>query len=75
MRRSNGLLCIVICLIALWLMRAAFHSKESVSSSKVTTVLKTRTLAPTPPKAEMLAVTRKPIRFTSKAGIRLKPDE
>jgi cytoskeletal protein RodZ len=75
MRRSTVLLCIVIGLIALWLMQTSFQPKESGSSSKVATAPKTRTSAPTPPKAEVLAVTRKPIRFTSKAGIRLKPDE
>ena len=56
-------------------MRTAFLAKEPVYTPKVTTAPKTRTSAPTPPKAEKLALTRKPIRFTSKAGIRLKPDE
>lgn len=75
MRRSFVLLCIVICLIALWLMQTAFQPKEPVSASKVVTVPQTSLSAPTPPKAEKPPAARKPLQITSKGKIRLKPGE
>jgi hypothetical protein len=72
MRRSIILLCIVICLIALWLMQTAFQPKEPISASKVATVSLS---APTPPKAEKPPAARKPLQIASKGKIRLKPGE
>lgn len=71
MRRSIVLLCIVICLIAWWLMRTAFQPKEPVSASKVATAPKTSISTPTPPKAEKPPEARKPLQITSKGKIRL----
>ncbi len=75
MRRAIILLCIFICLIALWLMRTAFQPKEPVSASKVATMPQTSLSAPTPPKAEKPPAARKPLQITSKGKIRLKPGE
>lgn len=75
MRRAIVLLCIVICLIALWLMRTAFQPKEPVSASKVATVPQTSLSAPTPAKAEKPPAARKPLQITSRGKIRLKPGE
>jgi len=75
MRRSIVLFCIVICLIALWLMRTAFQPKEPVSVSKVASVPQTSLSAPTLPKAEKPPAARKPLQITSKGKIRLKPGE
>ncbi len=75
MRRSIVLFCIVICLIALWLMRTAFQPKEPVSVSKVASVPQTSLSAPTPAKAEKPPAARKPLQITSKGKIRLKPGE
>ena len=75
MRRAIVLLCIVVCLIALWLMRTAFQPKEPVPASKVTTVPQTSLSAPTPAKAEKPPAARKPLQITSKGKIRLKPGE
>jgi hypothetical protein len=75
MRRSIVLICIVICLIALWLMRTAFQPKEPISASKVATVPQTSLSAPPPAKAEKPPAARKPLQITSKGKIRLKPGE
>lgn len=75
MRRSIVLICIVICLIALWLMRTAFQPKEPVPASKVATAPQTSLSAPLPPKAEKPPAARKPLQITSKGKIRLKPGE
>lgn len=72
MRRFIIILCIVICLIALWLMQTAFQPKEPVSASKVATVSLS---APTPAKAEKPPAARKPLKIASKGKIRLKPGE
>ena len=75
MRRSIVLLCIVICLIALRLMRTAFQPQEPVSGSKVATVPQTSLWAPTPTKAEKPPAARKPLKIASKGKIHLKPGE
>ena len=75
MRRFIIILCIVICLIALWLMRTAFQPKEPVPASKVATVPQTSLSALTPTKAEEPPAARKPLQITSKGKIRLKPGE
>ncbi|MCA1964246.1 MAG: hypothetical protein LDL31_09910 [Prosthecobacter sp.] len=75
MRRAIVLLCVVICLIALWLMRTAFQPKEPVSASKVSTVPQTSLSAPTPAKAEKPSAARKPLKIASKGRVRLKPGE
>jgi hypothetical protein len=72
MRRFIIILCLVICLIALWLMQTAFQPKEPVSASKVATVSLS---APTPTKAEEPPAARKPLKIASKGKIRLKPGE
>ena len=75
MRRAIVFVCIVICLIALWLMRTAFQPKEPVSASKVATVPRTSLSALPPPQAEKAPAARKPLQITSKGKIRLKPGE
>ncbi len=75
MRRSIVPICIVICLIALWLMRTAFQPKEPVSAAKVATVPQTSLSAPTPAKTEKPPAARKPLQITSKGKIGLKPGE
>jgi hypothetical protein len=75
MRRFVIILCIVICLIALWLMQTAFQPKEPVSASKVASVPQTSLSAPTPTKAEEPPAARKPLKIASKGKIRLKPGE
>ncbi|WP_395719564.1 hypothetical protein [Prosthecobacter sp.] len=75
MRRSIVLICIVICLIALWLMQTAFQPKEPVPVSKIPNVPQTSLSAPTPPKAEKPPAARKLLQITSKGKIRLKPGE
>jgi hypothetical protein len=75
MRRSIVFVCIVICLIALWLMRTAFQPKEPVSASKGAIVPQTSLSAPTPTKAEEPPAARKPLKIASKGKIRLKPGE
>jgi hypothetical protein len=75
MRRSIVLICIVICLIALGLMRTAFQPNNPVSASKVATVPQTSLSAPTPAETEKRPAARKPLQITSKGKIRLKPGE
>lgn len=75
MRRSIVFVCIVICLIALWLMRTAFQLKEPVSASKVATVPQTSLAAPTPARTGKPPAARKPLKIASKGKIRLKPGE
>jgi hypothetical protein len=75
MRRAIVLLCIVICLIALWLMRTAFQPKEPVSASKVATVPQASLSAPTSPKVEKAPTARKLLKIASKGKVRLKPGE
>jgi hypothetical protein len=75
MRRSIILLCLVLCLIAFWLMRTAFGSKEPVSVPKTVTKPPTSLSAPTPPKVEKTPAARKPLKISSKGKVRLKPGE
>jgi hypothetical protein len=75
MRRSIVLLCIVICLLSLWLMRMAFQPKEPVAPSPVATAPPTSLSAATPAKAPKPPAAREPLQVTSKGKIRLKPGE
>lgn len=75
MRRSIILLCFVLCLIAFWLMRMAFGTKEPVSEPKTVTTPPTSLSAPTPPKAEKAPAARKPLKISSKGKVRLRPGE
>jgi hypothetical protein len=76
MRRSIVLICIVICLIALWLMRTAFQPEPKPDlASKPAEKPSTDISATTAPKAEKPPAARKPLQITSKGKIRLKPGE
>lgn len=78
MRRSIILLCLVLCLIAFWLMRTAFQPQETKKPSSTPQVVATPSTsvsAPTPPKAEKAPPTRKPLKISSKGKVRLKPGE
>ncbi|HCN31384.1 MAG TPA: hypothetical protein DIT64_22300 [Verrucomicrobiales bacterium] len=75
MRRALILLCLVVCLIALWLMRIALKAKKPVSVPQVAATPSTSVLAPTPPKAEKAPAARKPLKISSKGKVRLKPGE
>jgi hypothetical protein len=78
MRRSIILLCLVLCLIALWLMRTAFQPKETKKPSSTPQVAAsppTSIWAPTPPKVEKAPAARKPLKIASKGKVRVKPGE
>lgn len=78
MRRSILLLCLVLCLIAFWLMRTAFQPKETkepVSTPQVVTTPSASISTPTPPKVEKAPAARKPLKIASKGKVRLKPGE
>ena len=78
MRRSIILLCLVLCLIAFWLMRTAWEPKEKknpVSTLQVVTKPSASISAPTPPKVEKTPAARKPLKIASKGKVRLKPGE
>lgn len=75
MRRTIILLCLVLCLIALWPMRTALEAKKPVTVSKVTATPSTSISAPTPPKAEKAPAARKRLKIASKGKVRLKPGE
>jgi len=75
MRRSIILLCLVVCLIAFWLMRTAFLTKASVTVHKTTDTPPTSLSAATSPKDEKPPATRQPLRISSKGKVRLKPGE
>jgi hypothetical protein len=75
MRRTLILLCLVVCLIALWLMRTALETKKPVSAPKPAATPSTSVSTPTPPKAEKAAVARKSLKIASKGKVRLKPGE
>ena len=75
MRRSIILLCLVLCLIAFWLMRMAFGTKEPVSEPKTVATPPTSLSTSTPPKAEKAPAARKPLKIASKGKVRLKPGE
>jgi hypothetical protein len=75
MRRTLILLCLVVCLIALWLMRTALKAKKPVSVPQVAATPSTSVSAPTPPKAEKAPAARKPLKIASKGKVRLKPGE
>ena len=78
MRRSIILLCLVLCLIAFWLMRMASGIKEpttQVSAPKPAATPSTSISTSTPPKAEKAPAARKPLKIASKGKVRLKPGE
>jgi hypothetical protein len=78
MRRSIILLCLVLCLIAFWLMRMAFGTKEAkraVSMPQVASKSSTSVSAPTSPKSEKAPTARKPLKIASKGKVRLKPGD
>ena len=78
MRRSIILLCLVLCLIAFWLIRTAWEPKETkkpVSMPQVASTATTSLSTPTPPKAEKAPAARKPLKIASKGKVRLKPGE
>ncbi len=74
MRRSIILLCLILCLIAFWLMRTVFGTREPVSVPKTATP-PTSLSAPTPPKVEKVPAARKPLKISSRGKVRLKPGE
>ena len=78
MRRSIILLCLVLCLIAFWLMRTAFQPQETkkpVSTPQVVATPPVGVWTPTPPKVEKAPTARKPLKIASKGKVRLKPGE
>lgn len=78
MRRSILLLCLILCLIAFWLMRMAFQPKETkkpVSTPQVVTTPSAGISTPTSPKVEKAPAARKPLKIASKGKVRLKPGE
>lgn len=78
MRRSIIFLCLVLCLIAFWLMWTAFQPKETKKPSSTPQVIakpSTSVSAPTSPKAEKAPTARKPLKIASKGKVRLKPGE
>jgi hypothetical protein len=75
MRRSIILLCLVLCLIAFWLMRTAFGTKEPVSVPITVAKSSKSVSAPTSPKSEKAPTARKPLKIASKGKVRLKPGE
>ena len=78
MRRSIILLCLVLCLIAFWLIRTAWEPKETkkpVSTPQVASTASTSISAPTQPKVEKAPTARKPLKIASKGKVRLKPGE
>ena len=78
MSRSIILLCLVLCLIALWLMRTALQPKETkkpASAPQVVTTPSTSISTSTPPKVEKAPAARKPLKIASKGKVRLKPGE
>lgn len=75
MRHTIILLCLVLCLIAFWLMRTGFGIKEPVSVPKTVAAPPTSLSTPTPPKVEKTPAVRKPLKIASKGKVRLKPGE
>mgnify|MGYP001492454400 CR=1 FL=1 len=75
MRRSLILFCLVLCLIAFWLMRTAFEIKKPITAPQVVATRSTSVSAPTPPKVEKAPAARKPLKIASKGKVRLKPGE
>ena len=78
MRRSIILLCLVLCLIAFWLIRTAWEPKETKKPDSMPQVASTATTSistPTPPKVEKAPAARKPLKIASKGKVRLKPGE
>ncbi len=78
MCRPLIVLCLVLCLIAHWLMRTALDSKETEKPSSTPQVAAKSSMsvsAPTPLKAEEAPTARKPRKIASKGKVRLKPGE
>lgn len=78
MRRSIILLCLILCLIAFWLMRTAFQPQETkkpVSTPQVAAAPSVSVSTPTSPKVEKAPAARKPLKIASKGKVRLKPGE
>jgi hypothetical protein len=78
MRRSIILLCLVLCLIAFWLMRRAFQPQETKKPSSTPQVVATPSTSvstPTPSKVEKAPPARKPLKIASNGKVRLKPGE
>ena len=78
MRRTILLLCLVLCLIAFWLMRTAFQPQETkkpVSTPQVVTKPSASISTRTPPKVKKAAAAREPLKIASKGKVRLKPGE
>lgn len=75
MRRTLILLCLVVCLIALWLMRTALEAKKPVSAPQVAATPSMSVSNPTPPRVEKAPAARKPLKIASKGKVRLKPGE
>lgn len=74
MRRSIIILCIALCLIALWLMQTALQPKPGLAS-KPDEKPSTSGSAPAEPKAEKPSAARKLLKIASKGRVRLKPGE
>lgn len=77
MRRTVILLCLVLCLMALWLMRT-LDSKEAKKPMPVPLTVATPSTGlstTTPSKVEKAPPIRKALKIASKSKVRLKPGE
>lgn len=78
MRRSIILVCVVLCIIAFWLMRTTLEpkgAKKAVLVPQVAATSSTSISTPNPPKVEKAPAARKPLKISSKGKVRLKPGE
>ncbi len=75
MRRSVALLCLTLCLLALWLMWMAFQPKTTTAGSVIDAAPKPSLTPSSPPKLPKAQAVRQPLKISSKGTLRLKPGE
>lgn len=75
MRRSIAILCLVLCLIAFWLMWIALQPKTTTKVTAVVTAPKTSIPPSSSPKQQKTQAAHKPLKITSKGKVRLRRGE
>lgn len=75
MRRFIAILCLVLCLIALWLMWIAFQPRTTADETAVVAAPKPSIPPSSSPKRQKTRAAHKPLKISSKGKVRLKRGE
>ena len=74
-KKSNILICLLLCLASLWFTWTAFQPKASPVVKTADSAPKPKVSSSSAPKPEKPPAARKPLTITSKGKVRLKPGE